>query len=71
MELSWIMTLQWPRLDGTMSVGTSGGTYTPEPGETRFRVIKRLFEDMCRDDGIPASANIMFLDLAPNKLNGE
>lgn len=70
MEMHWVLTLQWQVPNGIQTWWGQGTTFIL-PGETRSTLMVRLLAEVSDAVGIPSRVNVMFFDLAPNKLNGE
>lgn len=59
----FIVTLQWPTGRG-FAQGSYRGT-TPGHG-TRRETVNRLLAQICRENGIPEDASILFFSLEPD-----
>ncbi|MEV4611672.1 hypothetical protein AB0K43_03590 [Kitasatospora sp. NPDC049258] len=65
---AWIITLQAWIGNGTLSVSTTDGNYTPPAGATRADAYRAIRESVTRQKPELANANTMFFSLEPNQL---
>jgi hypothetical protein len=68
-EMFWVLTLQWPALEGVVT-NTAAGTVTPAPGTTRREIFHDVLAKARAQLGASGTASVLFFDLAPNQHPG-
>jgi len=63
----YVITLQSPQRDGTMSTSTSASTYRVRPRETRGEAFAAILDEALTRARVQ-SANVLFWSFEPNDL---